>query len=119
MVSKSRCPRVGRSKGSISDSGDHDIELLLVGDDGYVRNLTDMLKSDGAVKTLGMILTRTNPGPPRPQLFMAVGLSKPLAALKLPADGALAEQVFPQVLAEAAQTGQLVSVSAKYLMLEK
>jgi eukaryotic-like serine/threonine-protein kinase len=109
----------GAVKGSISDSGDRNIELLLVGDDGYVRNLTGLLKSDGVTKTFGMTLTRTNPGPPRPQLLMAVGLSKPLAALKLPADGALAEQVFPQVLAEAAQTSQLVSVSAKYFMLEK
>jgi serine/threonine-protein kinase len=109
----------GAVKGSVSDSGERTVELLLVGDDGYVRNLTNLLKSDGTVKTFGMTLTRTNPGPPRPQLLMAVGLSKPLAALKLPPDGALAEQVFTQVLAEAAQAGQLVSVSARYFMLEK
>jgi hypothetical protein len=109
----------GAVKGSIADAADRDVELLLVGDDGYVRNLTGLLKSDGAAKTFGMTLTRTNPGPPRPQLLMAVGLSKPLGSLKLPADGALGEHVFPQALAEAAQAGQLISVSAKYFMLEK
>jgi hypothetical protein len=109
----------GAVKGSISDPGDRNVELLLVGDDGYVRNLTGLLKSDGVAKTFGMTLTRTSPGPPRPQLLMAVGSSKPLTALKLPADGVLGDQVFPQMLAEAAQTGQLLSVSARYFMLEK
>jgi hypothetical protein len=109
----------GAVKGSISGFGDRNVELLLVGDDGYVRNLTGLLKSDTATKTFAMGLTRTNPGPPRPQLLIAVVSSKPLAALKLPPDGTLAEQVFSQVLAEAAQTSQALSVSAKYFMLEK
>jgi hypothetical protein len=112
--------RDGAVKGSVSGFGDRNVELLLVGDDGYVRNLTGLLKSDTAVKTFAMGLTRTNPGPPRPQLLIAVLSSKPLAALKqLPPDGTLAEQVFTQVLAEAAQSGQTLSVNAKYFMLEK
>jgi len=111
----------GAVKGSISGFGDRNIELLLVGDDGYVRSLTSLLKSDTATaaKTFAMGLTRTNPGPPRPQLLMAVASSRPLAALKLPTDGTLAEQVFSQALAEAAQTGQTLGVTTKYFMLEK
>jgi hypothetical protein len=109
----------GVVKGSITDSADRNVELVLVGDDGYVRNVTSLLKVDGAIRTFAMGLTRANPGPPRPQLLIAIGSSKPLAALKLPADGALAEQVFSQVLAEASQTGQMPGVSAKYFMLEK
>jgi predicted Ser/Thr protein kinase len=108
-------------RGSISDAADRNVELLLVSDDGYVRNVTSLLKVDGATRTFVMGLTRANPPPPRsqPQLLIAIGSSKPLAALRLLPDGALAEQVFSQVLAEASQTGQLPAVSAKYFMLEK
>jgi serine/threonine protein kinase len=109
----------GPLTGSISEFGNSNVELLLVADDGYVRNLTALLKPSGDAKTFTIGIRKTNPGPPRPQLLIAVVSSKPLEALRLPSDGSLAEQVFPQVLAEASQSGQTLNVRAKYFMLEK
>jgi eukaryotic-like serine/threonine-protein kinase len=111
--------RNGVLKGVVSAFGDGNVALLLTGDDGYVRNVTSLLKSNGNVKTFAMGLTRTNPGPPRPQLLIVIASPRPLAALALPADGSLAGEVFPQILAEVSQTGQPLSVSAKYFMLER
>jgi hypothetical protein len=109
----------GPLTGSISESGNRHVELLLVADDGYVSNLTALLKPSGNVKIFTTGIRKTNAAPPRPQLLIVVASSKPLEALKLPPDGSLAEQVFPQALAEAYQSGQSLNVSARYFMLEK
>jgi serine/threonine protein kinase len=109
----------GPLTGSISEFGNSNVELLLAADDGYVRNLTALLKPSGNAKVFTIGIRKTSPGPPRPQLLIVVVSSKPLEALRLPPDGSLAEQVFPQVLAEASQSGQALNVSAKYFMLEK
>jgi serine/threonine protein kinase len=109
----------GPLTGSISEFGNSNVELLLAADDGYVRNLTALLKPSGNAKVFTIGIRKTSPGPPRPQLLIVVVSSKPLEALRLPPDGSLAEQVFPQVLAEASQSGQTLNVGAKYFMLEK
>ncbi len=111
----------GPLTGSVSDAGAGATELLLVADDGYVRNLTTLLKQGAgpAVRTFAIGIRKTTPGPPRPQLLMAVASAKPLEALRLPPDGTLAAQVFPKALAEAARSSQTLRVSAKYFMLEK
>jgi hypothetical protein len=113
----------GPLTGSISGTGAGAIDLLLVADDGYVRNLTTLLKPGGgagpALRTFTIGIRKTTPGPPRPQLLMAVASAKPLEALRLPPDGTLAAQVFPNSLAEAAGGGQTLGVAVKYFMLEK
>jgi serine/threonine-protein kinase len=112
----------GPLTGSISSAGAAAIELLLVADDGYVRNLTALLRQGGAgpaFRTFTIGIRKTSPGPPRPQLLMAVASAKPLDALRLPPDGTLAAQVFPKALAEAAGSGQTLAVTAKYFMLER
>jgi hypothetical protein len=43
----------------------------------------------------------------------------PLESLRLPPDGKLAEEVFPRLLHEAAQTGQTLRVRAEYFMTRK
>jgi serine/threonine-protein kinase len=109
----------GPLTGSIAGFGDRNVELLLVADDGYVRNLSAMLKPSGNAKIFALRIQKTNPGPPRPQLLIVIVSSKPLEALRLPQDGSAAEQVFAQVLTEASQRGEALNVSAKYFMLEK
>jgi eukaryotic-like serine/threonine-protein kinase len=109
----------GPLTGSISEFGNSNVELLLVADDGYVRNLTALLKPSGNTTNFTIGIRKANPGPPRPQLLIVVVSSKPLETLRLPPDGSLAEQVFPQLLAEASQSGQRLNVTAKYFMLEK
>jgi serine/threonine-protein kinase len=105
--------------GSVSDAGAGVVELLLVADDGYVRNLTALLKQGVGGRTFTVGIRKTSPGPPRPLILMAVASAKPLEALKLPPDGTLAAQVFPQALVEALRSSQKLGVSAKYFMLEK
>jgi serine/threonine-protein kinase len=105
--------------GSVSDTGTGIVELLLVADDGYVRNLTALLKPGAGGRTFAAGIRKTSPGPPRPMILMAVASAKPLEALKLPPDGTLAAEVFPKVLAEALHGGMTLGVSAKYFMLEK
>jgi serine/threonine-protein kinase len=109
----------GPLTGTVAEFGNRNVELLLVADDGYVHNLSALLKPNGNVKTFSIGIKKTNPGPPRPQLLFAIVSSKPLDALKLPQLGSPAEQIFAQALAEALQSGQAVNVSAKYFMLEK
>jgi serine/threonine-protein kinase len=105
--------------GSVSDPGASIVELLLVADDGYVRNLTALLKPGAGGRTFTVGIRKTSPGPPRPLILMAVASAKPLEALKLPPDGTLAAEVFPKALAEALHGGLRLGVSAKYFMLEK
>jgi serine/threonine-protein kinase len=109
----------GPLTGSISGLGAGTIELLLVADDGYVHNVTRLLKPSGSARNFTIGVRKTSPGPPRPQLLMAVASSRPLEALKVAPDGTLAGQVFPQALAEASRGGQTLGVSARYFMLEK
>ena len=104
--------------GTIAEFGDRHVELLLVADDGYVHNLSTLLKQNGNTRTFSIGIKKTTPPPPTPQLLFAIVSSKPLEALRLPQLGSTAEQVFSQVLNEALQTGQSLNVSAKYFMLE-
>jgi serine/threonine protein kinase len=108
----------GSLGGTVADIGDRNVELLLVEDDGYVRNLTQYLVPSGNAKLFSFKIGKSDPGPPRPQLLLIIASPRPLEALKLPKDGLSAEQVFPQVLAEALQNSQTLNVSVKYFMLE-
>jgi hypothetical protein len=117
-------PLTGSVSGAAPGAGV--VELLLVADDGYVRNLTALLKpkpepksEPGGAMNFTIGIRKTSPGPPRPQLLIAVASARPLEALKLAPDGTLAGQVFPRALAEATRSGQTLNVSAKYFMLEK
>jgi serine/threonine-protein kinase len=108
----------GALTGTITEFGDRNVELLLVSDDGFVHNLTGMLKSMGDTKSFNIRLQKTDSGPAQPQLLIAIADAKPLEALK-PAQLASAEQVFAKLLAEALQSGQSLNVSARYFKLEK
>jgi eukaryotic-like serine/threonine-protein kinase len=111
--------------GTVTEFGDRHLELLLIADDGFVSNITARLKpiSNGQSFSFRM---KKNAGPacPQfvsacPQLMFAIASSKSLAALKLPPDGVRAEQVFPQLLTEAAQQNVTLKASAKIFGLEK
>jgi serine/threonine protein kinase len=109
----------GSLTGSIAASGDRHVELLLIGDDGYVSYATKLLRSTGDTKTFSFRPHQDKPGPPQPQLLFAIASSKPLETLKLLPDGSRAEQVFAQVLAEMLRSGQTLNVAWKIFLLEK
>jgi eukaryotic-like serine/threonine-protein kinase len=104
--------------GFVTEFGDRHVEVLLITEDGYVLSATEDLKPASNGKTFTVKLDKA-PGPPGPQLVFALASSKPLEALNLPANGSRAEQVFAQVLTEAAQRSETLNVSAKYFILEK
>jgi hypothetical protein len=108
----------GALTGTIADFGNRNVDLLLVADDGFVHNLTGMLKPAGDTRSFNVRMQKTDAGPAQPQLLIAIAGAKPLEALK-PAQLGSAEQVFAQLLAEALQSGQSLNVSAKYFKLEK
>ena len=108
----------GALTGTVAEFGDRNVELLLVSDDGFVHNLTGMLKPTGDTKSFNIRMQKTDPGPAQPQLLIAIADAKPLEALK-PAQLGTAEQVFAQLLAEALKSAQSLNVSSKYFKLEK
>jgi eukaryotic-like serine/threonine-protein kinase len=109
--------------GSVTGIGDRQFELLLVADDGLVYSMTSRATSAGAdSKTFGFAIKLVDPGAARPQLVVAVASSRPLGALKPVASGGIslgaADQLFPRLLNEARQPGQVVSASTRYFRLE-
>jgi len=104
--------------GSVSGYGTRNVELLLVSDDGMVHNLSGMLKASGDSKSFNIRMQRTDDGGGQPQLLLAVSTAQPLDALKSTQPMA-SDQVFPQVLAEAAQKGQVLNASSRYFKLDK
>jgi eukaryotic-like serine/threonine-protein kinase len=109
----------GSLAGSIAEYGDRHVELLLIGDDGYVSYATKLLRSTSDTKTFSFRPHQNKPGPPQPQLLFAIASSKPLETLKLLPDGSRADQVFAQVLAEMQRSGQTLKVGWQLFMLEK
>ena len=108
----------GALTGTVAEFGNRNVYLLLVTHDGFVENLTSLLRATGGGTMSFTIGMQKDPGPGQPELLFAVVSSKPLEALK-PAQLGSADQVFAQLIAEALQTGQSLNVSAKYFKLEK
>jgi hypothetical protein len=105
--------------GSVAEFGGRHVELLLIGDDGYVSYATKLLRSAGDTKTFSFKPHQEKSGPPQPQLLFAIASSKPLEMLKLLPDGSRADEVFGQVLTEMQRSGQTLKVGWKLFMLEK
>ncbi len=104
--------------GTVADFGNRDVALLLVADDGSVRNLSDELRTTGDTKSFNFQIQKSGAEPSQPNLLLAVAESKPLEVLRRAQLGK-ADQVFAQLLAEALQSEQAVNVSAKFFTLEK
>jgi serine/threonine-protein kinase len=105
--------------GTVSGINERAIELLLVADDGLVYNITNRLTGTGDNRPFSVIIKLVESGATKPQLVIAVAAGRPLATLR-GAGGALgaAEQLFPRVLNEARQAGQLPNASPKLFRLQ-
>jgi serine/threonine-protein kinase len=105
--------------GTVSGINERAIELLLVADDGLVYNITNRLTGTGDNRPFSVIIKLVEAGATKPQLVIAVAAGRPLATLR-GAGGALgaAEQLFPRVLNEARQAGQLPNASPKLFRLQ-
>jgi serine/threonine-protein kinase len=107
----------GALSGTVDGFGNRNVELLLVSDDGYVNNLTSLVKTTRDSKSFNLRMQLNGAGAAQPQILLAVVSAQPVSALQLsqPAD---AGQVFSAALAEAARTGQTVAAAARYFKLE-
>jgi Protein kinase domain len=105
--------------GMIDRYGDRRVDLVLVADSGTVRYLSDALKAGTDAKTfnIGMPRTGGNPGS-QPQLLIAIASASPLATLR-PGQPVAADEFFRSVLDDAARSGQSLSATARYFMLER
>ena len=111
--------RPGQSlTGTVEGYGKRHVELLLVSDSGSVQNVSSTLKPAAQGKAFALRAQRKAGNNPQPQLVIAVASARPLASLKL-GHSVPAEQLFPQVVAEAEQTGQAVGAEVKYFKLER
>jgi hypothetical protein len=109
----------GALTGTVADFGNRNVDLLLISDDGFVTNLTYMLKAAGNTKSFSIRMQEIN-SEPTPQLLFAVASNKPFEALKpsvVTYRLGSADQVFAQLLLEA-QSGQSLNVSVQYFKLE-
>jgi hypothetical protein len=107
-------------RGRLGDSGDRAVELLLIADDGTVFNITSRLVANDL--SFALVIKLPQPGPPKPQLVMAVASGTRLSTLRSPQGTmtalGIADDVFARAMNEARQSGQLLNVSVKYFQLE-
>jgi len=124
-----RAPRLDIDKESVRDRevlggmvdryGSRTVDLLLVSDGGIVQSVSHLLKPGTDAKTFKIGMQRANAGGGRqPQLLIAITSAPPLAALH-PPQPMPADAFFRNVLDEAMRTGQSLSATARYFMLEK
>ena len=90
--------------------------LLVVDDQGKIRNVTDQLSANSGGRRFSLRLTAPTPGRAQPALVIAVGSGQPLAALRS------TEALSPTVATAAAREGSgqsgPLTVSAKYFRIE-
>ena len=105
--------------GVIDRYGTRNVELILVSDLGIAQNLSNLLKQGIDAKTFSIGMRRTDGVTgPQPQLLIAVASQTPVDALRqtqIPD----ADQYFAQALIEAAHTGNQLSATARYFILDK
>ncbi|HEY0439828.1 MAG TPA: hypothetical protein VGD36_07105, partial [Xanthobacteraceae bacterium] len=115
-----------RLTGSVGSLVHKYIELLLVGDDGSVQNVSRALNSDcskgcapsGSSFEFDLPLPRGSRAEGQPQLLLAIASSDPLVSAKVSA-ATPADQVFPRILVEAARKGQPLAAAVKYFKIER
>jgi serine/threonine-protein kinase len=113
----------GYITGTVADIGNRNLELLMVDHEGVVQSLTKLVRLAGDKGSFTINIRRSDAGPPKLQLLLAVVSAKPLNALKPPQAGSVeigaAAQVFSRVIDEAQHSGQPLNIGIKSFNLEK
>jgi serine/threonine-protein kinase len=113
----------GYITGTVADIGNRNLELLMVDHEGVVQSLTKLVRLAGDKGSFTINMSRSDAGPPKLQLLLAVVSAKPLNALKPLQAGSVeigaAAQVFARVIDEAQHSGQPLNIGIKSFNLEK
>jgi hypothetical protein len=96
--------------GTVGGFGGDNLELLLVGADGRVEKLRNLLTPSGQTR-------RNGKGAAKPQLLVAVVSALPIEALK-PAVLDKADRLFGVIFAETQQANNMVNAAVKYFALK-
>jgi serine/threonine protein kinase len=101
--------------GTIENYGTGAIELLLITDNGQVKNLSALLKPslDSVSFSIGM---QSSDNAARPQLLLALASSQPIASLKR-AQSATADEFFKNLLSDIRSNNLLVATAVRYFRL--
>ena len=101
--------------GTVSTIRDRQLEVLLVGDDGFVQNVTGLLRATNQ-RSFNIRMERPVSASPKPQLLIALATTKPAASLKL-AKPAHADQLFPAIFNELTDVGIGAGVAIQYIVV--
>ena len=101
--------------GTVSARRDLQLEVLLVREDGFVQNVTGMLRSSNQ-RSFNIMMDRPASASPKPQLLIALATTRPVPALTL-AKPAHADQLFPSILAELRELGMDFGAAFQYVVV--
>jgi predicted Ser/Thr protein kinase len=106
--------------GNVENFANRVVELLLIGDDGQVQNMSYALKpgTDALSFSIDMPRSGNAGGSNVPQLVMAVTTPRVLDSLRQPRPMP-ADQFFLQALSEAQRANVTMNASARYVMIQK
>ncbi|VIO76354.1 Serine/threonine-protein kinase PrkC [Bradyrhizobium ivorense] len=106
--------------GNVENFANRVVELLLIGDDGQVQNVSYLLKPGTDALSFSSEIPRTDEAsrPNSPQLLMAVTTPRVLDSLRQPRPTP-ADQFFLQVLSEAQRTNIAMNATARYITVQK
>jgi serine/threonine protein kinase len=106
--------------GNVENFANRVVELLLIGDDGQVQNMSYALKPGTDALSFSVDIPRSGDaaGLNVPQLIMAVTTPRVLDSLRQPRPMP-ADQFFLQALSEAQRANVTMNASARYFMIQK
>jgi len=92
------------------------VQLLLVSDEGTVRDLSGLLKRTDDGYNFNVPMQRSGAPGSQPQLLLAISSDRPLETVK--GAQSTAEQLFPLASVEVARTGQTIGATVRYFKLD-
>lgn len=105
--------------GTVENFANRVVELLLIGDDGQVQNMSYLLRPGTDSLSFSIELPRSDsPKSNVPQLLMAVATPRVLDSLRQPVPTP-ADQFFLQALSEAQRANIAMNASARYFTTQK
>lgn len=104
--------------GNIENFANRLVELLLVSDNGLVRNMSYLLKPGTDALSFAIDIPRSDDAAGTSQLVMAVATPRVLDSLRQPSPTP-ADQFFLQALAEAQRTAVTINASARLFIIQK
>jgi hypothetical protein len=101
--------------GTVANFGDRTLQVLLVGDDGNVQELSSLLKVSERNSSFNLRMFRNSLGPAQPQLLIALASSQAGRRAKGRGCVGAADRLFARVLGEAQGSGNKLNVAVAYL----